>query len=220
MNRSGLMGPKPPGAAPQQPVSQPGVSAGPAQPGNLQNAPQKLPQSIPETGIPASKNGRQQQQTPRPSQPNPSPATVQKSLKRPNPDDSAEQATQANAAAQHAQRPGPQAEARPIPQPTPEQLARMTPEQRAKFEQLTRNRQMGLSAEDMNRLKVISAEEQKSLAQDPMTDIPMSAEERAETIAKIQETVKNMSKIGRGLGKWYAITHDDSRARMFFKTVS
>ena len=222
MNRSGLMGPKPSGAAPQPPVSQPGVSAGPAQPGNLQNTPQKLPQSIPETGM-ASKNGRQPQQTPRPSQANPSPATVQKSLKRPNPDDSAEQATQANPAAQPAQpaqRPGPQAEARPMPQPTPEQMARMTPEQRARFEQLTRNRQMGLTAEDMNRLKVISAEEQRSLAQDPMTDIPMSAEERAETIAKIQETVKNMSKIGRGLGKWYAITHDDSRARMFFKTVS
>ncbi len=205
INRPGLMGPKPQGPMAQAPVGQPRMSVSPAQPAITQTAPQKQPPVQPESTNPPPKNARQPQQMSRPNQPTPSPAATQKNLKRPNPDDSLEMSNQ-NSTAQAAQRTVPQQDARQGAQPTPEQLARLPPDQRAKFEQVARNRQIPFTQDDMNRLKAISAEEQKALAQDPMPDIPMSLEERNETIVKIQETVKNMSRIGRGLGRWYAIT--------------
>jgi hypothetical protein len=52
-----------------------------------------------------------------------------------------------------------------------------------------------------------------------MPPIPMSAEERSETLAKIHRMVQDMGKVGKGLGRWYSLTHDDARARMYFRTV-
>lgn len=110
-----------------------------------------------------------------------------------------------------------------LPQPTPEQLAGMTPDQRQKWEAMLRSRQhqhLQPSEDDVNRLKTLSAEELRLLQHEQMLEIPMSAEEKSEIASKIEKIVTDMGKIGKGLGKWYAITHDDARAKMYFRTVS
>lgn len=107
------------------------------------------------------------------------------------------------------------------PRLTPEQLAAMTPEQRQKWEQMLRSRQqLQPSPEEMARLKTLSAEAHVQLQHENMPDIPMSDEDRNKIENKIRETVGNMLKIGKGFSKWYAITHDDARAKMYFRTVS
>ncbi|KAJ3511245.1 hypothetical protein NM208_g15449 [Fusarium decemcellulare] len=73
-------------------------------------------------------------------------------------------------------------------------------------------------ADIMERLKAIGQEEQRQSSQEPVTDIPMSPEEYNDTSAKLTKIVVDMGKIGRGLKKWYTITRDDARARMFFRT--
>jgi hypothetical protein len=108
-----------------------------------------------------------------------------------------------------------------MPQATPEQLAKMTPEQKNKYEQTRRlQAPSSLSVEDMNALKSINMEEQRAVMAEPMQDLSLSPEERNEIASKIQKTVQDMRKIGQLLPKWYAITHDDGRLRMFFRTVS
>lgn len=73
---------------------------------------------------------------------------------------------------------------------------------------------------NLARLKAIGQEEQRGSSQEVMVDIPMNPQEHSDTAAKLQRIVVDMGKIGRGLSKWYAITRDDQRAKMFFRTVS
>jgi hypothetical protein len=70
------------------------------------------------------------------------------------------------------------------------------------------------------RLKMIGQEEQEQFAQESTPDIPMGPEEYAETAVKLKRIVVDMAKVGRGLSKWYSLTQDDARAKMFFRTVS
>lgn len=72
--------------------------------------------------------------------------------------------------------------------------------------------------ENLARLKVIGQQELRAHAQETMPDIPMSPEEHAETSNKLKRIVVDMSKIGRGLKRWYELTQDDERARQFFRT--
>jgi hypothetical protein len=46
----------------------------------------------------------------------------------------------------------------------------------------------------------------------------MSPQELGETGGKIQRIAQDMNKVGRGLTKWYTLTRDDARAKMFFRT--
>lgn len=109
---------------------------------------------------------------------------------------------------------------------TPQQEASLTPEQRARYKQILKNHGIipAASAEAasnfLNRLKFIGQEEQRQFSQEQMVDIPMGPEEYAKTAHKLQQIVSDMSKVGRGLSKWYAITQDDARAKIFFRTVS
>jgi hypothetical protein len=96
----------------------------------------------------------------------------------------------------------------------------MNPEQRQRYEQIMANHLLQPSAEDMNRLKALSAEEHQLLQRESMPDISMTDEEKKKMTAKIQQIVGHMTKLGRAFSKWYAITHDDARARMYFRTVS
>jgi hypothetical protein len=50
-----------------------------------------------------------------------------------------------------------------------------------------------------------------------MNSIPMSQEEHDEMAAKLTKIVVDMTKIGRGLTKWYNLTRDDTRAKLFFR---
>ena len=74
--------------------------------------------------------------------------------------------------------------------------------------------------ETMARLKALGQEEQRKSIQEVMNDIPMTQEEHNEMAAKLTKIVVDMTKIGRGLTKWYNITRDDARAKMFFRMVS
>jgi hypothetical protein len=114
----------------------------------------------------------------------------------------------------------------------PQQIATLSPEQRAKYEQMMKAQmskagQMQLQAgqtqpqnEIMARLKALGQEEQRQSMLENMPEIPMSPQEHGETASKLQRIVVDMSKIGRGLSKWYGLTHDDKRAKLFFRTVS
>lgn len=215
-----------PGPAPPPPVPQP----------EMVNAPQfSVPQRAlhkptptvadASSGGPKSNNNNNNNRAPQnppqnraPAPPQPSPATVQKSLKRPMPDDASDVQDATATANQRPNSSQPSARPSGQAQPTPEQLASLTPEQRQKWEQLQRNRQKQQSSEDVNRLKVLSAEEARALASDPMPDILMPVEEKKYVAGKITKMADDLKKVGKGLGKWYAITHDDSRARMFFRT--
>ncbi|EXM13004.1 hypothetical protein V3481_017379 [Fusarium oxysporum f. sp. vasinfectum] len=108
---------------------------------------------------------------------------------------------------------------------TPQQLAALTPEQRAKYEvrmraQMNKAGQMPPQGgnEIMARLKALGQEEQRQFVRENDPEIPMSQQEYQETADKLKRIVVDMSKISRGLGKWYGLTRDDQRAKMFFRT--
>lgn len=76
------------------------------------------------------------------------------------------------------------------------------------------------ASESLARLKLIGQEEQRAFQQQAMPDISMTPQELHDTSQRLQRMVGDMSKIGRGLSKWYSLTQDDHRARLFFRTVS
>jgi hypothetical protein len=169
--------------------------------------------------------------------PNPSPAPGPKNLKRPSPDETSDVSAQPSNAAQ---RPAPQPEARPpgtAPKPsteqlmklspeqlakiTPEQMARLTPEQRAI---VMRSRTGGGAPQDESivRLRELAREAQQIAFQETQKEsqIPRSAAEVQEMrlkLAKVAERVLQLR--SQVIAPWYRFTKDDSRARMFFKTV-
>ncbi|ROT36018.1 hypothetical protein SODALDRAFT_337207 [Sodiomyces alkalinus F11] len=163
-------------------------------------------------------------------QPTHSPSTTRKNLKRPSPGDAADvpQAT-----AQPVQPPQGRPQQPPkVPNLTPEQLANLTPEQKARYEQF--KAQMAQAARpaqaaqatqannqgaaELERLREISAEENRKFNQQVMPGIPMTPEEHQETVMKLQRLLVHIGKVGRVLGRWYTVTRDDTRARNFFRT--
>lgn len=206
-----------------------------------QNAQQ---QKGPETAA-SNRNAKKPQSQPQP-QPTPSPAQGVKNLKRPNSDDA--DASAANQKPKPAQIPGqkalPQLSQEDIANMKPEQRAKyeqlrraqaaatqgsqapqpsQTPQaaQAAQGGQAPTNAQAVQKAnESLVRLKSIGQEEQRTFSQQSMPDIPMSSQELQETAQRLQRMVGDMSKIGKGLSKWYSLTQDDNRARLFFRMVS
>ncbi|GJC94972.1 C2H2 type zinc finger domain protein [Colletotrichum higginsianum] len=99
----------------------------------------------------------------------------------------------------------------------------MTPEQKAKYEAM-KSRQQAMQAansgpteNDFDKLRRIGQEEQRLMMTEHMPDIPMSPEQRQETCAKLMKIVVDMGKIGKALGRWYAATRDDGRAKSYFR---
>ncbi|KAK6850293.1 hypothetical protein PG995_014126 [Apiospora arundinis] len=211
-------GQPPAGAAPpnQPPSAGPGAMPRPGQNAGAEATP---------SGAAARNSTQQQPPSNRPTpQQNPSPAAPPKNnLKRPSTDDAADVP---NVSAPPMQRP-PSQQAPPGKPPilTQAQLASLAPDQRAKYEQLMRNHRAAAAQaqapqtnqEDIERLRRIGAEEQKASANEQLQDVPMSQEQHADMTTKIQRMVFEMSKLGRALGRWYSLTHDDNRARMFFR---
>ncbi|KAL5089356.1 hypothetical protein Trisim1_005643 [Trichoderma cf. simile WF8] len=109
---------------------------------------------------------------------------------------------------------------------TPQQEASLTPEQKGRYEEVLKNggkvpahiatAATKENSDLLNRLKLIGQGEQRQFSQEVMVDIPMGPDELTETAQKVQRLVSDMSKVGRGLSKWYSITQDDARAKMFF----
>ncbi|KAH7188320.1 uncharacterized protein B0J16DRAFT_317989 [Fusarium flagelliforme] len=189
-----------------------GQNATPQQPG------QKQPTVTPEQ----TRNARPQPANNRAQPPNPSPAAAPKNLKRPSSDDSIDvpeptKQIPARPASQPNQQQQPQGP-RPI---NPQDLASLPPEQRAQILRVQMSKAGTLPPqagnETMARLKALGQEEQRKSIQEVMNDIPMTQEEHNEMAAKLTKIVVDMTKIGRGLTKWYNITRDDARAKMFFR---
>ncbi|KAK3333831.1 hypothetical protein B0T19DRAFT_419270 [Cercophora scortea] len=187
--------------------------------------PQQKPANIADTNTPTPvapvvKNPPQN----RPSSSNPSPAPDRKNLKRSSPDDVSDAHTATTNFG--AQRPPAQTDHRPapqVPQLPPDQVAKLSPEQRIKYEALNRKHHQDLNStvEDVNRLKQIGGEEQRMVmqqyAQNPDQDIAMTPEETQETLNKLRETVMQVNSLGRGLAKWFHISKDENRARLYFR---
>ena len=217
-----------PGAPAQPPqaaqVSQPTTTATtPAlQSGNGGSVPQKQQNAGPETSttspVVQGRNIKQPQNNA--SQNAGVASTVKTGTKRPMPDDVAEVS---NPSRPPAQRPQPQIPPQ-IPHLSPEQVAAMTPEQRQKYEAIVKSRQSAqnppIMNEDMQRLKAIGQEQHQAGMKEQLPDILMTAEQYQETAQRIQNMCGEMNKVSKVLGRWYSVTHDDTRARLFFKLVS
>ncbi|KAJ8065253.1 hypothetical protein OCU04_005952 [Sclerotinia nivalis] len=125
--------------------------------------------------------------------------------------------------------PAPAPQQRVTPRFTPDQLARLDPEQRKAYEAMLRQsingRQQAVAgnseAEAINRkLKEFSAEEEKAVVENPLLDIPMDAETKKSMVQALIPMPAHLSNISRTIGKWYHLTRDDSRAKLFFRARS
>ncbi|KAI0880826.1 uncharacterized protein GGS22DRAFT_80735 [Annulohypoxylon maeteangense] len=187
------------------------------------------------TGSVAPPRNNRQPQSNRP-QPNQPTAPPQKTgLKRASTDDVVEVPNPSSTPVQRP--PSQQAKASgnvpPIPQLNAAQLASLSPEQRAKIEAMIKSRQAAAAAggaagavavaqqppmsEEMQRLKTIGHEEHINAAKESYHEIPMTTEQYQDMAQKIQSMVGEMAKISKILGRWYTLTRDDNRARMFFR---
>ncbi|KAI1643828.1 uncharacterized protein F4817DRAFT_234532 [Daldinia loculata] len=207
------------------------ISAPPPNPSStLQQRPQNAGPDANSTGPTAPARNRQLQNNRPP--PSTSTAPQKNSLKRASTDDVVEVPNPSSTpvqrpASQQAQATG------PLPQfhLPPAQLAALPPEQRNKYEAMMKARQAAAAAvaaggvgaqqpqmsEAMQHLKSIGQEEHMNAAREPYQEIPMNPEQYQDMAQKIQSMVSEMGKVSKILGRWYTLTRDDNRARMFFK---
>lgn len=217
--------PQQPSQQPSQPSPNPATTPVPnSQVLGGPTGPQRLPNTGPEqTGSAAAARANKQpsnnnRQTP---QQNASPAMPPKNgLKRPSSDDVVEVPNPSGTPVQRPQSQQPHPGAN-LPNFSPAQIANMSPEQRQKYEQM-RNRQgqsssLGQEAAAMAKLRQIAQEEHRLSAQEVMPDIPMTPEQYAHTCKTLLHIWSQMGKLGLAMGRWYALTLDDDRARTYFK---
>ncbi|KAI1456752.1 hypothetical protein F4805DRAFT_219387 [Annulohypoxylon moriforme] len=174
---------------------------------------------------PARNNRQSQNSRPQLTQP---PAPAQKiGVKRASTDDVVEVPNPSSAPAQRppSQQAKPAGNAPQMLQLNASQLASLGPEQRAKVEAMMKRQAAGGAggaqqphmSEEMQRLKAIGQEEHMAAAKESYHEIPMTPEQYQDMAQKIQSMVGEMSKISKILGRWYTLTRDDNRARMFFR---
>ncbi|KAI1504244.1 hypothetical protein F5X99DRAFT_55051 [Biscogniauxia marginata] len=179
------------------------------------------------TAVPARNKQPPVQNNRPPQNTSSAPAQQKNSLKRPNTDDASDAQNASNVPVQRrpqSQQPQAGTSGPQFPQLTPQQLANMSHEQRQKYEAM-RARQSGaagltqanLPSDLMQRLKNIGQEEHHAASQEQLKDIPMSPEHYQDMAQKIQSMVQEMTKLSKVLGRWYTLTQDDVRARMFFR---
>ncbi|KAL6914882.1 hypothetical protein FSST1_012642 [Fusarium sambucinum] len=73
------------------------------------------------------------------------------------------------------------------------------------------------SDEIMKHLEQIVQEMMRQPNYGGIRNLPLTKQEHTVFATKIQKLAIDMSKIGRGLSKWYNITRDDARAKVFFQ---
>jgi hypothetical protein len=208
--------------APNGPAN--GNQGPPAQQPPVQATQQKAPTSEPAAAASAANANRARQQ-PQPNQkPTPaqtsSPAQPPKNnLKRASSDDVVEV-------------PNPNSQQRPQQQPAqkppglrtlpPDAVAKLTPDQRKQYEAMLRQqyaRQQNINSDDAVKLREMMAEESQR-AMEHLPDIPMDPETKKTMVNLLRDIVHPTNNLWRAIHKWYAVTHDDNRARIFFRTVS
>ncbi|KUJ20910.1 uncharacterized protein LY89DRAFT_418839 [Mollisia scopiformis] len=216
----------------QQP-HQPGLTNGPAAvPQQKPNqTPQQKPQPAPEpTSTPNNANparaARQQPGDHNAAQ-NSSPAQPAKNLKRassgddvvevPNPNTqrpqtAAQNTQEANQPNQH----GP-------PKLTPQQIEKLNPEQRKAYQLFLQKQQasqtnsrMQVNPVDLEKLKAIEKEEQER-ASAPLPDLPLDEEYKTKIRSQVRSIISSMQNVNKAMPRWYQITHNEERARQFFR---
>ncbi|KAI1821789.1 hypothetical protein F4861DRAFT_517466 [Xylaria intraflava] len=199
--------------APSQPVDEAAASQ------RQQNTSHETATTSPVTQV---RNAKQPQNN-RPAQNVPVATTSKNGTKRPISDDVTEVP---NPSSTPTQRPhpqqhqsGPHPVQTQIPQVGPEKIAAANPEQRQKYEAMLKNRQSAPNqmSEEMLRLQAIGREEYQTSSKEQLPDILMTPEQYRDTAQRLQAMNGEMDKIRKVLGRWYALTHDDARARLFFK---
>ncbi|KAI0879512.1 hypothetical protein GGS24DRAFT_573 [Hypoxylon argillaceum] len=198
--------------------------ATPSQPVNGSVAPRQQNAGLETSTASPAVQARNIKQPPNRAAPNASTVPTAKGVKRPMPDDAAEAANASGTPIQrpHVQQPHPGGSSVPPPilHLSPEQLASMTPEQRQKYEAMVKNRQSATGttmSDEMIRLKAIGQEQHQAAAKEQLPDITMTPEQYRDTAQKIQAMSGEMNKISKILGRWYTLTHNDERAKLFFK---
>ncbi|KAI0023180.1 hypothetical protein F4780DRAFT_100643 [Xylariomycetidae sp. FL0641] len=224
LRRTHMPGAQVPGPANAQPA--PANAPAQIQPPNAPSAPMTQPAqtgsgpvtSGPANAAPARPQKQPQPQVNRPVQNTPVPQKA--GVKRPSTDDVVEVPTIIATPAQRPPSQQPQNGAPPFPQLSAQQIAAMPPEQRAKYEAMVKNHQAraaGNLPEEMQRLKAIGQEEHFNAAQEQLQEVPMTPEQYQDMAQKIQAMIVELHKLSKVLGRWYSLTHDNNRARMFFK---
>ncbi|KAH8803559.1 hypothetical protein F5884DRAFT_904076 [Xylogone sp. PMI_703] len=69
----------------------------------------------------------------------------------------------------------------------------------------------------MEKLKTIMREESMK-AREPLPDIPMDAETKVLMAKLLRDILSPLANVGKAVPKWYQLTHDQTRARIFFRT--
>jgi len=213
--------------------------------GPSQHASAQMPQTKPQVSAPSEQtaptpttaNRPRPQSNTRPAAQNPSPAQPPKTLKRASSDDVVEvpnpntqqaprptpQHTQ-NQAQAHAQAQA-QAQAQNPQHPhlTQQQIASLSPEQRKKYETamrlaLQRQALQANNTSDTAKLREIMQEENSKVQ--PMSDLPLDMDAKRIITAKLRENATPLNNLSKAIGRWFAITHDEARARAFIRTVS
>ncbi|KAI0971143.1 hypothetical protein F4678DRAFT_479508 [Xylaria arbuscula] len=144
--------------------------------------------------------------------------TAKTGTKRPMPDETTEGHNPSRTPAQRPQ--SQQLHTTQIPHLTHEQLASMPAEQRQKYEAMVKSRQSAAPApapEEVQRLKAIGQEQHIVAMKEQLPDIPMTPEQYQDMAQRVQATCGEMNKISRILTRWYSMTRDDARAKLFFK---
>ena len=108
---------------------------------------------------------------------------------------------------------------------SPEQIQKLDVEARKRYEHGIRMYQQ--SQQNTNsasslivKLRQIASEENARGQSSPMPDLPMNAATKASIQASLPMVVKPLKGMTQAIGKWYEATHDDARARNFFRMVS
>ncbi|KAM3067916.1 hypothetical protein ACMFMG_011398 [Clarireedia jacksonii] len=206
-----------------------GNQASPAQQPPVQATQPKPPTSEPAataaaaavTAVNASRARQQQQpnQKPTPAQTSSPAQPAKNNLKRASSDDVVEVPNpngQQRPAQQTAQKPP---VLRTLP---PEAVAKLTPDRKKQYEALLRQQyaarqQQNINSEDAAKLREIMTEENQR-AMEHLPDIPMDQETKKTMVTLLRDIVNPTNNLGRAIHKWYAVTHDDTRARIFFRT--
>lgn len=152
---------------------------------------------------------------------NSSPAQPSKNLKRSSSDDVIEvpnpNAAQSSTAQQsQGVKTGPQQ----LPRYNDQQLAALAPEERKKYEHAQRMLQAsrGPQQGDLGQLRAIMQEEAQR--RDPLPDIPMDQETKQTMVNLLRQIQTPLTNVGKAVPKWFQLTHDVARAKLFFRTVS
>jgi len=207
-------------------------------PGQPQMQPNQTQKQVPRPQQPAVQASSQQQSSPsepvqptppnrgaragqiaRQAAPNASPSQPPKSLKRANSDDVVEvpnpnlQQPRTTPQQQQAPQKPPQ---RPVL--TAAQIAALPPDARAKYEQSVRTQQaVQVTPEDNRRCQAVEQEELSRNEILPVID--MTQDQRTAVANKLMNLIPKLARVRQIVARWFAISHDEKRLRIFYRTV-